>query len=79
LGRYSDVADVFAESLCQDRLVCPIYDMLHVLQLSLYTPLLLQSGIFSGFFDLVLFCNVFALLRAMFMFVCLCFCDESGW
>ena len=57
--------------LCvKSLLVCPIYDMLHVLQVSLYTSLLLQSGIFSGFLVLMLCCIVFVLLKSMFMFVC---------
>ena len=45
--------------------------MLHVLQASLYTLLLLQSDIFSGFLGLMICCIVFVLLKAMFMFVCL--------
>ena len=62
---------MFAVPVCQVSNVCPIYDMLRVLQVSLYTPLLLLSGILFGFLGLMFCCIVFVLLKVMFMSVCL--------
>ena len=62
---YADLGSLFLmQRMCSrylcvgSLLVCPIYDMLHVLQVSLYTPILLQSGIFFWVigFDALLYC-----------------------
>ena len=58
-----------------DQLVCPMYDLLHVLHLSLYMPLLFRFRLllFLLFTFLFVVCCavVFVVLYAMFKLVCL--------
>ena len=50
-------------------LVCPMYDILHVLHVSLSIPLMLYSWFLSGVFGFVQCCIVFVHLNAIFMLV----------
>jgi len=48
-----------------------MYDILHVLHVSLCIPLMLYSWFLSGVFGFVQCCIVFVLLNAIFILVCL--------
>ena len=56
---------------CRLRLVCPMYDNLHVLQVSLCTPLFSCSFLFLCTFGFVTCCKVLVFLKATRTFVCL--------
>ena len=56
---------------CKLQLVCPMYANLHVLQVSLYTPLLLWSCVLWCILGFVICCNVLVFLKATHTFMCL--------
>jgi hypothetical protein len=62
---------LFPVSNCQIFLVWPMYTLLHVLQVILYMPLLSCSCAVFWDLGLIICCNVFVLLKAIFMSVCL--------
>src|SRR5215469_13878330 len=75
---YADCGSLFLTYLrcsrhliVRSRLVCPMYALLHVLHVILYTPLLFRSCVVLGCRVLVLCFNVFVGLYAILMSVSL--------
>jgi hypothetical protein len=63
------LTDMFAACGFEVLLVCPMYALLQVLQVILYTPLLSRSCVVSGFRVFVICCIVFVVLNAILMSV----------
>ena len=72
-GDYCSLCNVYVPgtSFLDFLLVCPMYDILHVLHVSLYIPFMLYSWFLSGVFGFIQCCIVFVLLNAILMLVCL--------